>query len=305
MDNINYKLAENINFYDELYKSLDDNESDTDETKLCQITGLELKERFVTLNCKHVFNYDAIYTEICKQKFEFKTYTSESLSSAELKVWRQRGYDYYIRCPYCRSIQYDLLPYYDDMPYIQKYGVNTTDVEYRVVDKSSHITNNVYNSGNYSYKVYGYIFKKGICQKITVNSAGKNLPCYNSFVSEVVGTDKTYCPCHIRQAAKDYKVALKLKSFEDKQKAKEDKQKAKEDKINALIELKTESKSKLKLKLKTKITNTVISQTTEISEFIPTETIPLCVAILKTGLRTGQECGLKVYSENMCKRHTK
>ena len=46
MDNINYKLAENINFYDELYKSLDDNESDTDETKLCQITGLELKERF-------------------------------------------------------------------------------------------------------------------------------------------------------------------------------------------------------------------------------------------------------------------
>jgi hypothetical protein len=191
------------------------------------------------------------------------------------------------------------------MPYIQKYGVNTTDVEYRVVDKSSHITNNVYNSGNYSYKVYGYIFKKGICQKITVNSAGKNLPCYNSFVSEVVGTDKTYCPCHIRQAAKDYKVALKLKSFEDKQKAKEDKQKAKEDKINALIELKTESKSKLKLKLKTKITNTVISQTTEISEFIPTETIPLCVAILKTGLRTGQECGLKVYSENMCKRHTK
>ena len=86
MDNINYKLAENINFYDELYKSLDDDDTDIDETKLCQITGLELKDRFVTLNCKHVFNYDAIYTEICKQKFEFKTYTSESLSSAELKV---------------------------------------------------------------------------------------------------------------------------------------------------------------------------------------------------------------------------
>ena len=225
MDNINYKLAENINFYDELYKSLDDDETDTDETKLCQITGLELKDRFVTLNCKHVFNYDAIYTEICKQKFEFKTYTSESLSSAELKVWRQRGYDYYIRCPYCRSIQYDLLPYYDDMPHVQKYGVNTTDVEYRVIDKSSHITNNVYNSGNYTYKVYGYTFKKGICQKITVNSAGKNLPCYNSFVSEVIGTDKTFCPCHIRQAAKDYKLDLKLKALEEKQKAKEDKQK--------------------------------------------------------------------------------
>jgi hypothetical protein len=303
MDNINYKLAENINFYDELYKSLDDDETDNDETKICQITGLELKDRCVTLNCKHVFNYDAIYTEICKQKFEFKTYTSESLSSAELKVWRHRGYDYFIRCPYCRSIQYDLLPYYNDMPHIQKYGVNTTDVEYRVIDKSSHITNNVYNSGNYSYKVYGYTFKKGICQKITVNSAGKNLPCYNSFVSEVVGTYKTYCPCHIRQAAKDYKISLKLKALEIKQKAKEDKQKAKEDKINALIESKTESK--LKTKSKSKITNTVISQTTEISEFIPTETQQLCVAILKTGLRTGQECGIKAYSGNMCKRHSK
>ena len=300
MDNINYKLAENINFYDELYKSLDDDETDIDETKLCQITGLDLKDRFVTLNCKHVFNYDAIYTEICKQKFEFKTYTSEGLSSAELKVWRQRGYDYYIKCPYCRNIQYDLLPYYDDMPHIQKYGVNTTDVEYRVIDKSSHITNNVYNTGNYTYKVYGYTFKKGICQNITVNSAGKNLPCYNSFVSEVIGTDKTFCPCHIRQVAKDYKFALKLKALEAKQKAKEDKQKAKEDKINALIESKIESKSKSK----TKITNTVISQTTEISEFIPTETDQLCVAILKTGLRTGQECGLKVYSGNMCKRHS-
>jgi hypothetical protein len=302
MDNINYKLAENINFYDELYKSLDDDETDIDETKLCQITGLVLKDRFVTLNCKHAFNYDAIYTEICKQKFEFKTYTSESLSSADLKVWRQRGYDYFIRCPYCRSIQYDLLPYYDDMPHIQKYGVNTNDVEYRVIDKSSHITNNVYNSGNYTYKVYGYTFKKGICQKmITVNSAGKNVPCYNSFVSDVIGTDKTYCPCHIRQVAKDYKLALKLKALEAKQKVKEDKQKAKEDKINALIELKTEKKTKSK----SKITNTVISQTTEISEFIPTETEQLCIAILKTGLRTGQECGLKVYSGNMCKRHSK
>jgi hypothetical protein len=189
------------------------------------------------------------------------------------------------------------------MPHVQKYGVNTTDVEYRVIDKSSHITNNVYNSGNYTYKVYGYTFKKGICQKITVNSTGKNLPCYNSFVSEVIGIDKTYCPCHIRQAAKDYKLGLKLKALEDKQKAKEEKQKAKEEKINALIELKIESKSKSKPK--SKITNTVISQTTEISEFIPTETVELCVAILKTGLKAGQECGIKVYSGNMCKRHSK
>lgn len=299
MDNINYNLEGNINFYDELYKSLDDSSSDTDETKLCQITGLELKDRFVTLNCKHVFNYDAIYTEICKQKFEFKTYTSESLSADDLKTWRQHGYGYYIRCPYCRNIQYDLLPYYDDMPYMQKYGVNTTDIEYRVIDKSSHMTNNVYNTGNYSYKAYGYIFKKGLCQSIYVNPAGKKLPCYNSFVSEVVGTEKTYCPCHIRQAAKEYKLGLKLKMIEAKQKAKEEKQKAKEEKNNALIESKTKSKSK------SKITNTVISQTTHISPFIPTETVQLCTAILKTGLRTGQECGLKVYNGDMCKRHSK
>ena len=67
------KTEKRFNFYEELYKSLDQSDDD-DDTKLCQITYLPLTDHSVTLECSHHFNYDALYTEICKQKFELKTY---------------------------------------------------------------------------------------------------------------------------------------------------------------------------------------------------------------------------------------
>ena len=308
-----YKLEGNIDFYSELYKSLEE-ENSLDDTNLCQITGLKLVDKFVTLQCNHHFNYDAIYTEICKQKFEFKTYNSESLLPNDLKLWRKSGCNYYIKCPYCRNIQFDLLPYYEDLPFIKKYGVNTDDVEYRVVDNMSHIAHQMHNSGSYVYKVYGYVFKKGGCDKIIVNSSGKHLPCYNSFVCKVDGLEKSFCPCHIRDAVKEYKLQLKLKAGEEKQKMKEEKQKEK-DLAKAL-----------------KAENVVVSKTNKISAFNPkgeagptgkAESGPtgkvtgkaesegkaavLCVAILKTGARKGDECGLRAFNTetSLCKRHSK
>ncbi len=304
-----YKLEGNIDFYSELYKSLDDDdeeENSLDDTNLCQITGLKLVDKFVTLQCNHHFNYDAIYTEICKQKFEFKTYNSESLLPNDLKLWRKSGCNYYIKCPYCRNIQFDLLPYYEDLPFIKKYGVNTDDIEYRVVDNMSHIAHQMHNSGSYVYKVYGYVFKKGGCDKIIVNSSGKHLPCYNSFVCKVDGLEKSFCPCHIRDAVKEYKLQLKLKAGEEKQKVKEEKQKEKE------------------LAKALKAENVVVSKTNKISAFNPKgeagptgkgeaggeakgEAVVLCVAILKTGTRKGDECGLRAFNTetSLCKRHSK
>ena len=57
-------------FYEELYKSLDTND-DNNSNEVCQITGMPLIDKYVTLECGHKFNYDAIYTEIHKQKFIF------------------------------------------------------------------------------------------------------------------------------------------------------------------------------------------------------------------------------------------
>jgi len=321
MSNLNYKLEGNINFYDELYKSLDEENTDTsDNAKVCQITGLPLKDNYVTLKCHHVFNYDAIYTEICKQKYEFKTYTNESLLPSDFKLWRQSGFDYYIRCPYCRNIQTELLPYHADTPFIKRYGVNTSDTSYRVIDNTSHIQQQMYNTGSYNYKVYGYTFKKGLCSKINVNSTGKSIPCYNSFVSNIVGLEKTYCPCHIRQAAKEYITSLKQKIKDEKGKQKEEKLKQKEEKEKQKVLQKAINKEKIKLKIlqkaidkekekqknTVKTDNIVVSQTNEIGVFESDTSPQLCVAILKSGLRKGEECGLNGYNgNNMCKRHSK
>jgi hypothetical protein len=315
MSKLNYKLEGDINFYDELYKSLDeDTKEETDNSKVCQITGLPLKDNYVTLKCKHVFNYDAIYTEVCKQKFEFKTYINETLSLNDFKMLKEKHCDYYIKCPYCRSIQIELLPYYENTPFIKRYGVNTSDISYRVVDNTSHINQQLYNTGSYTYKVYGYTFKKGVCSKINVTTNGKSIPCYNSFVSNIDGLEKSYCPCHIRQAAKEYTLIIKAKIKEEKLKQKEEKLKQK-----ILLKAINEEKQKQKVlqkaidkattthqKNKVMAENVVVSQTNDIGVFVSDSSPQLCIAILKTGLRKGQECGLNGYNgHNMCKRHSK
>ena len=123
--------------------------------------------------------------------------------------------------------------------------------------------------------------------------------------------EKTYCPCHIREAAKAYNLDLKTKQKEEKEKQKEEKLKQKEEKLKqkALDKelLKTKKNTKTKEQsTSTKSENVVISQTNEIGAFVSDTSPQLCVAILKTGLRKGEECGLTGYNgQNMCKRHGK
>ena len=79
----NYIIEGNINFQEELYKLLD--EPSDDENELCQITSLPLKDNFVTLECKHHFNYEALYKEINRQKYYFRTYDVKTLSTTNLQ----------------------------------------------------------------------------------------------------------------------------------------------------------------------------------------------------------------------------
>lgn len=155
------------------------------------------------MNCGHVFNYDSLYTEICKQKFEFKTYTIDSISHADLKFLRSNQFDYFIKCPYCRKVQTDLLPYYENLPFPKKYGVNTTDTAFKVMDSINHIS----GPSSYTYQVHGYTFSKGIC--CVTKSGVSTMTCYNQWVSEIPGIKKSYCPNHIRGVAKEYKLELR------------------------------------------------------------------------------------------------
>ena len=161
-----HKIEGNLNFYDELYKSLDD--SDDDETNMCQITGLPLIEKSVILECKHCFNYDALFKEICRQKYDFKTYDTHTLSNKDQQKLRNSGFNYFIKCPYCRNIQFTILPYYEELGLEEKYGINSLDKTLpnsMIVSGSSGSFST--NMNDYTYKLYGQIFNKcKCCEKI-------------------------------------------------------------------------------------------------------------------------------------------
>ena len=295
----NYKIEGDLDFYKELYSSLDyDSDNDTkNDTNICQITGSVLKDKFVELECSHKFNYDALYTEICKQKFDFNSYTNDILSKNDFKKVRDSDIDYYIKCPYCRNIQFTILPYYEDLTFIKKYGVNTDDTDYRVVRTSYNPS--IPNNLNYTYKMYGYIFSKGKCCKI-VTKNDKQIPCYNTYSTEFIphdGSIKHFCSVHIREEVKQNKIEIQKKKFEEKMKAKEAKLKIKEEKIKI--------KSILSTKPKLPKKNIVVSTETTILEFNPllAELCLGCSAIIKTGPRKGSTCGFKIIENNMCKRH--
>ena len=299
----NYKIEGDIDFYAALYKSLDENSDDECDLqkKICEITGSELTDRYVALECKHTFNYDALYTEICKQKFDFHSYTTDVLSKKDLYKVRDSNLDYYIKCPYCRHVQFTLLPYYDDLPFQKKYGINTSDPDYRV--QPTHYTHlNKTSLNNYTYTVYGYKFAKGSCCKTTIKN-DKPIPCWNLYSTELVASDgssKSFCPAHVREEAKIIKLDIKKKQIEEKMVAKAlAKQNAVEAKALAKL-LKGQKTTTTDANL---INDNATNDKTNIC-------LPCgCTALLKTGLRKGEPCGLKVFGDlsvsenNLCKRH--
>jgi hypothetical protein len=294
----NYKIEGDIDFYGSLYSSLDydsDNqESSENKKQICEISGQELKDHFVTLECKHNFNYDALYTEICKQKFDFQSYSSDVLSKKDFQKVRDSKLDYYIKCPYCRHIQFTLLPYHEELSFQKKYGVNTCDTDFKII-KTSYIPSTV--PSNYTYMLYGYQFTKGECCKKNINTSGKEIPCYNSYATQITAPDgliKHFCPIHVRAEAKAYKLEIKKKAIEDKIKAKaEAKQKALEEKALAKQKIVEEKDAKVNETKKPKV--------------VKSDTITICVpcvAIIKTGSRKGETCGLTAGENNLCKRHS-
>jgi hypothetical protein len=294
MQKTNYKLEGDVDFFAELQKSLLEEELDEGEggepVPTCQITGLPLTENHFKMNCGHMFNYASLYTEICKQKFEFKTYTMDSLSTTDIRLFRSLGFDYFIKCPYCRRIQTVLLPYYENLPFPKKYGVNTTETSFKVMETSS--------SASYTYKVYGYIFEKGVC--CVSLSETQNVKCFNSWVSEIPGLKKSYCPNHIRAVSKEYKLLEKEKTTKAKAEAKEV---AKEATVVAKALAKEVAKDAKDALKNEKLENKVIKKTGVIAAFVPDADELKCSALLKSGLKKGTECGLKCVQNGFCGRH--
>jgi hypothetical protein len=307
-----YNIEDNINFYDELYKTLDDND-EKQENNICMITGLPLIDNFVTLECNHKFNYNALYKEIYNQKFKFKTYVKEYLNKIDIEKLRKSGKDYFFKCPYCRNIQITLLPYYDNINYPKVYGINSDNI----IDSKSDVTkkySSYSNNYSYTYTKWGYTFSKGECSNLDYNQKKCN-SCYSAVLPE---TNNKYCSRHIRQALREYNILQKQKQKEELKKQKEELKKQKEELKKQKEELKKQKeelkkqkeelkKQKVELKKQKNINDPINKILNENNIIVDQNNIIVdqnkCNCTLKTGNKKGQICGAKVFENNLCKRH--
>jgi hypothetical protein len=104
----------NINFYEELMKDEDDadandvNDANANQKTVCLLTGLPLVKNHIKLSCSHTFNYEALFNEVISQK-KYNEFDTQYINI------------YDIKCPYCRNITHNLLPY---IPSIKKDKIN-------------------------------------------------------------------------------------------------------------------------------------------------------------------------------------
>lgn len=94
---MNYIIEDNLDFKMAL---LLDDESFANDTEggVCLITQQPLTNSHIKLPCSHAFNYMALYKELVIQK------TKNSYETTHLKIFQ-------IKCPYCRNVSDNLLPY--------------------------------------------------------------------------------------------------------------------------------------------------------------------------------------------------
>ena len=302
----NYIIEGNIDFFSDLYKSLDENKKNEcyEKNDLCLISNEPLVDKFIKLECGHKFNYVPLFYDIKnhKQKFNTMEGTHNKLNYNE------------IRCPYCRHKIVGVLPYYEEFGFSKLHGVNYLNPNY---------------VPGYSYKKCEYI-NKNVTTTTTITEDNINNNCCNMgtqlnysgngiFEEENYGDNKYYCWIHKKQMIKIYKKEklikekeiLKKQKIEEKQKLIEEKKKVKEEKEKEKLQEKEAQKSKLTPKAKPKqkiqenenlIINTKNSQIDMSNNVILTKN-NFCTELLKTGLKKGTICGCKVFIQTKCKRH--
>ena len=205
---IKYEIEGNIDFYKEL-NEINNNEMNAVNDNICLITNEPLGEYYVTLKCKHSFNYVPIYNDIYYSKFKINS------GSVVLGNYPTNK----IKCPYCRNIQSQLLPYHEELNLPMIYGINTDNYLYNVVK-------NRYNKFVYA-STLSYV--QGVCCFITKPENDNNI-CKNTNVILHGETKKTYCYEHICIVKKEYnehiknmkKQANKLKKQQEKEMKKQE-----------------------------------------------------------------------------------
>lgn len=282
-----YTIEGNIDFFAELHKSLHLNEKEInndihkneDENK-CLITHEPLIDKHVKLDCGHSFNYIPLFTDVLIQKYLYNG--SEDPHS---KVAFNE-----IRCPFCRKKQNKLLPYYEELGLKKINGVNQIGFGY--YNRCFHKIPNKYYNPEIPESLSNQ--KEHDCHCTPTNVIDNNLYCFKhnlKVIKEVLQKQK--------EEAKQKKALEKQVLLEAKLKLKEEKQKEKEEKKKQKEEKKKEEKKNQKVAKKPQTLQTTYTSTPETAQNNP----HTCLAILKSGQRKGQCCGMKTFALDFCKRH--
>ncbi len=173
---MNIIIEDNIDFY----KELEDENSDieyTEEDNLCLISSLPLDENHIKLSCGHKFNLNELFKEVCKQKINRH-------KSMDKSIYLLKKHQFI--CPYCRTIQNELLPHIKNEHISFYIGVNSPQplcmtyhtCEY--INKSGKNKNNPCNNIAFSYSGKCYCNKhyNSIKKKLNKkNTQQSNLTC--------------------------------------------------------------------------------------------------------------------------------
>jgi hypothetical protein len=305
-----YKIEGNIDFFSELYKSLDEDDKNEDENedKKCLITNQLLTDRFVKLNCGHLFNYLPLLNDIKNHKEKFN-----NLEGSHTKLKQDE-----IRCPYCRKRQSEVLPYYEDLYPNKINGVNCIMPFLLFPNYLNYKPPNSIE-GNCCFQMENM----NICLiKHVYNFEDGKTYCYSH---RRIMTIKLLKDAELKkkEAAKQAKMkekeAVKQEKIKEKEAAKEAKLKEKEDAKQAKMKEKVVKKKNF-IKMVSEIVeqneivsevveqNEVVSEIVEQNEIVSEIVIDLtkdtgCIEILKYGANKGNQCGKNIFNNNLCKRH--
>jgi len=284
----NYIIEGDIDFYAELYSSLDNKNTENqidenDDKNVCLITDEPLEANSVTLNCNHKFNYVPLYKDLVNHKRKFNTMESTgALKHGE------------IRCPYCRDKQQFVLPYYPELGLPKVSGVNEV---YKYEPPTPYP---YYNNIKKCEFVSSFPFLQDVSAAdnivtLTCKKYGYKFP---GFEEGDEHSEKYYCCEHKRVITKQHNQVvrdkLKDKKEAEKKLKKEEALKAKADAIEKKKLLKAESKANHKSNVK--VGENVYND----------ENTIVCVGCqqyLVSGPRKGLQCNLSVFQDNRCKRH--
>ena len=305
-----YDIEGGIDFFSELYKSLDETtDDDAPNENVCLITEQPLTEFYVTMKCGHKFNYKPLYLDIKNHKQKFNNLES---SSGRL------GYNE-VRCPYCRNKEVGTLPYHEELGLPKVHGINYIDSNYKPANGTSlhkhflspceFLTPNAHFDPSANEIVGSSHDIDANCKFYKCGHLGSQINSYAGISGmENFGDEKHYCWSHKKQVIKKYKRSLILKAKEEEKakkiQAKEELKKAKEDEKQKIKDEKQKAKEeKKKVKPKKPVVENVVLGPVVIGGASESTVVVGCIEILKAGARKGQACGGKILENNLCKRH--